>query len=532
MKQPASLALATLSLLLCAQASAQSSEDIYAGALLGSTLDLQRWDLQEDPDGADGPRLFSAQLGLRGGYWPSRFVGGELEWSYLPTGSELGDGVNHAMSWRLSAVGTPLPEAKFSPFLSAGVGLYHNVAGSRGRDADMRFDYGVGVKTAARERIDVRFDLRHVITDGVGEYALANNLEPSISVDYRFGDEGAAIEQPEPSDLDADGVIDTVDACPDVAGVDALQGCPDADGDSVADAEDSCPEIAGVPALRGCPDADGDGIDDARDRCPEQRGDAAEEGCPDSDGDGLVDLDDRCPREAEDLDRFEDDDGCPEPDNDLDKIVDAQDQCPDDAELVNGFEDEDGCPEPDQDKDGIVDALDKCPTEPETYNGNDDDDGCPDGRETVLVTDTEVRIFEKIFFEPGKATIKAKSFALLDTVYNALEQHPRVTSVRVEGHTDDVGDAKLNEELSARRAESVRQYLIDKGIDPDRLTARGYGSSAPLCDEIPELMADKAGNAKAIEACRAENRRVQFQVTTINNKPVAPLDEAPAPATP
>ena len=525
-KLSTSLILGVLFLLHAHPAAAQETgRDLYTGALLGSTLDLQRWDLQASPDGADGPRFFSPQFGLRAGFWPLRFAGAEAEWAYLPTGSELGQGINHTMSWRLSGIGTPLPGARFMPFLTAGAGLYHNVAGSRGRDADMRYDYGLGVKTAVRERFKLRLEVRHVITDGVGLYALANNLEPSISLDYSFGKSEEVIDAPAPSDIDADGVIDAADACPEVAGVATLQGCPDKDGDSIADASDLCPDIAGVEALEGCPDKDGDGIADAEDRCPDAKGEESMKGCPDGDGDRIADIDDRCPAEAEDVDGYLDEDGCPEPDNDLDGIADVEDQCPDEAELKNGFEDEDGCPEPDTDQDGIVDAMDACVNEKETYNGNKDDDGCPDGKETVIITKTEVRILERVFFEQGKSTIKKKSFALLDTVYNALEQNPQVTTVRVEGHTDDVGDAALNEELSEQRAAAVRQYLIDKGTAPERLTAKGYGSNKPLCEDMETLLAAEKQDKKAIEECRAKNRRVQFQVTTINNKPLDPPEE-------
>jgi len=102
----------------------------------------------------------------------------------------------------------------------------------------------------------------------------------------------------------------------------------------------------------------------------------------DRDRDGLNDSADGCPEDAEDMDGFEDSDGCPEIDNDQDGIADAQDKCPSAAEDVDGFEDKDGCPDPDDDKDGIADLSDHCPREPETVNGVDDLDGCPDAKDT------------------------------------------------------------------------------------------------------------------------------------------------------
>ncbi len=100
----------------------------------------------------------------------------------------------------------------------------------------------------------------------------------------------------------------------------------------------------------------------------------------DTDGDGINDKQDLCPSEAEDIDRFEDSDGCPELDNDLDGLSDLFDQCPNQAEDKNGFEDSDGCPDAkrDLDKDGIYDPVDRCPQQPEDKDGFVDQDGCPD----------------------------------------------------------------------------------------------------------------------------------------------------------
>ncbi len=141
--------------------------------------------------------------------------------------------------------------------------------------------------------------------------------------------------------------------------------------------------IAGV-SYAPSRDRDGDGIVDAEDACPEQPEDVDgyedADGCPDpdNDGDGVLDGDDGCPMEAEDIDRWEDADGCPDPDNDGDTIPDASDGCPDDAEDVDGYEDADGCPDPDNDGDGVLDAADACPLAPEDIDEWQDEDGCPD----------------------------------------------------------------------------------------------------------------------------------------------------------
>lgn len=96
----------------------------------------------------------------------------------------------------------------------------------------------------------------------------------------------------------------------------------------------------------------------------------------DADGDGLHDESDICPELAEDLDGFQDDDGCPDPDNDLDGVLDVDDACPMDSEDFDLHRDDDGCPDEDNDDDGVPDATDLCPAEGEDSQGSAPSDGC------------------------------------------------------------------------------------------------------------------------------------------------------------
>ena len=98
----------------------------------------------------------------------------------------------------------------------------------------------------------------------------------------------------------------------------------------------------------------------------------------DTDGDGIPDYRDACRMRSEDLDGYEDDDGCPDPDNDGDGIPDASDLAPDLGEDLDGFQDDDGVPDLDNDGDGIIDSRDMCPDEREDLDGFEDEDGCPD----------------------------------------------------------------------------------------------------------------------------------------------------------
>jgi outer membrane protein OmpA-like peptidoglycan-associated protein len=131
-------------------------------------------------------------------------------------------------------------------------------------------------------------------------------------------------------------------------------------------------------------DRDRDGIVDRYDRCPEVPEDVDgfqdDDGCPDydNDNDGIPDSLDKCPNKPEDKDGFQDEDGCPDYDNDKDNVPDSVDQCPNFKEDYDGFEDRDGCPDNDNDRDGVPDGFDRCPNVPEDIDGFQDADGCPD----------------------------------------------------------------------------------------------------------------------------------------------------------
>jgi outer membrane protein OmpA-like peptidoglycan-associated protein len=189
-------------------------------------------------------------------------------------------------------------------------------------------------------------------------------------------------------------------------------------------------------------------------------------------------------------------------DADGDGISDADDQCPTDAEDRDGDMDGDGCPEedPDTDHDGVPDYSDECPDAKETINGVEDEDGCPDsGSARVVYEDGKFVVLDKIQFEHGSADIKAESHSVLDQMALTIKANPQFKRVRVEGHTDDTGPREINMQLSERRARSVRQYLIGRGVSARRLSAEGFGPDRPLAD----------GRS---DAARAKNRRVEFVV--------------------
>ena len=258
-------------------------------------------------------------------------------------------------------------------------------------------------------------------------------------------------------DTDGDGVYDKKDACPEIAGLVEFNGCPDADGDGIKDSDDACPNVAGLAAMNGCPDADGDGIADKDDMCPNSKGTKANNGCPDTDGDGLVDKDDKCSSVA--------------------------------GPAANG-----GCPWPDTDGDSILDKDDKCPS----VAGIASEGGCPE----VISNEAQMGMnafAEAVLFNTGRASFKAGVTEVLDGMLAIINEYP-TAEFAIKGFTDTIGSASNNLKLSDKRANAVRDYLVENGIAASRLTAEGFGEESPIDTNM-----NRAG--------RANNRRVEVKVT-------------------
>ncbi|MBN2541931.1 OmpA family protein [bacterium] len=153
-------------------------------------------------------------------------------------------------------------------------------------------------------------------------------------------------------------------------------------------------------------------------------------------------------------------------------------------------------PEADTDGDRIIDRLDNCPDEPETYNDYQDLDGCPDKKPEVIFEKEAPIILEGVTFETGSATLTSNAKKVLDQVVQTLKDYSEM-KLEISGHTDNVGSKSANQKLSERRANSVKQYLVNNGIDSARLTTVGYGEDKPI---------DTNGTV----AGRSRNRRIEF----------------------
>jgi outer membrane protein OmpA-like peptidoglycan-associated protein len=269
-------------------------------------------------------------------------------------------------------------------------------------------------------------------------------------------------------------------------------GCPvDTDGDGVADFQDRCadtPSGTRVDASGCVPDSDGDGVRDDADRCANTpRGATVDaNGCPtDSDRDGVADAQDRCANTPAGTRVGAD--GCP-PDSDRDGVVDSADRCPDTPQGAQV--DATGCPA-DMDGDGVPNGVDRCPNT--AAGARVDAIGCP-----VLFEENVARVVLRgVNFATNSSQLTDTAQRILDDVAQTLQANPDIR-VEVGGHTDITGSRALNTRLSQARAESVMAYLASKGVDPSRMTARGYGPDDPVADN-------------ATREGRAQNRRVELK---------------------
>ncbi|GAA4444721.1 hypothetical protein GCM10023188_47060 [Pontibacter saemangeumensis] len=469
------LALALVFLLTASnQLFAQSSDQKTNLQIYGSALQY-RGDLNDDNEFSDPE--WGAGLNLNRYISPSfdaglQFTYGRPEIESSTLGQFEAKMGTAMLALRLKMYGTILKEDAFiGPYLQiAGGGAWANTDATRAdgtQQQDEKFftsalKGGAGIRFRFSDAVSAFVETNYMIIgqDKIDGYDVGENdrfLMHNVGLGFNLG---------KAKDTDADGVPDRRDDCPDTpTGVQVdKKGCPlDGDADGVPDYQDQCPTEAGTAATQGCPDRDSDGVADKDDRCPDQAGTAAMQGCPDADGDG---------------------------------VADDQDQCPDTPAGVQVGPD--GCPV-DSDGDGVPDNEDNCPTSPGTAETN----GCPELDEATLKL-----LEEKVRFEFDQARVQDSYKQLLDSIVVALTNYPDHVLL-IKGHADFIGSEEYNQALSEKRAEAVKEYLIEQGVqNPDRLVTKGYGETQPLV-EVNERL-----SRRRTEAARARNRRVGFEMNT------------------
>jgi len=338
-----------------------------------------------------------------------------------------------------------MPRNRFVPYLAMGLGgIYYTSEDDRFDHSKFMIDYGVGFKYFVTENLSLRTDVRHLIPLGRDDKYIRN-----------------------PHDIHNDVTL-TLGISYDFEGV----------------KEDPYPRVTEQTTPEVIPDTDKDGVPDNIDKCADTPygSETDQYGCPpDADRDGVPDIADRCPGTPASI--VVDKSGC-SPDTDRDGVFDYLDSCQGTPAGVSV--DEKGCP-PDADKDGVTDSLDKCPRTPAGTPVNQE--GCEEA------IDAPVSILLKMEFDSGKALIKPQYHKELQTVAVFMKEHPEATATIV-GHTDNIGPRKANILLSKKRAESIRQYLIDQfGVEQFRIKAIGYGPDKPVASN-----ATKEG--------RQKNRRI------------------------
>lgn len=322
---------------------------------------------------------------------------------------------------------------------------------------------GLGLTRWSPENLDAEMDFGYTYGGGLRVY-LKENI--ALFGDFRGWDIPTAMEDvtTEVSGFTAN---ETFWGYSFTGGLSYFFGSKDTDKDGVKDKVDTCPNtpLGVVVDEAGCPvDSDGDGVADYMDECPNTPAGAPvnAQGCPlDSDGDGVADYMDNCPNTPA---------GAP---------VDAQ-----------------GCPL-DSDGDGVFDYMDRCPNTP---SGTEvDRQGCPIPEEPEVISYT----FEDVFFNFDSATITDEGEARLREIGATLITITN-PDIEVHGHTDATGPEVYNMGLSQRRAESVKDWLLENfsQLNGNQITVRAFGEDQPI-------------DTNDTREGRARNRRVEIKVITL-----------------
>ncbi|MDR1055380.1 MAG: thrombospondin type 3 repeat-containing protein [Prevotellaceae bacterium] len=321
-------------------------------------------------------------------------------------------------------------------------------------------------------------------------------------------------------DSDGDGVPDNEDLCPYIPGSKKAKGCPDKDDDGVPDFMDDCPYVPGLPELKGCPDSDGDGIPDHKDECPFEMGLALNNGCPleqkltdrtaNNNNNITVSSEVRVIGPRKDV--FE---GI-EPvqfktavdnnyyielaknleiesrmiANESGRQIQQQSQMVNNAPVASSGTFENKSALIDSDNDGIPDRDDVCPNEP----GTKANFGCPEQAQSgyriwkvskcdIILSNDETRLLENVFnnltFTYGRTILENSSYSLLAQFADLLNKKYSWTVV-LHCYTNEGDNTFRNQQLSVNRGETIRTYLLSKGVNHSRIQVKGYGDTLKM----------------------------------------------------
>ncbi|MGW8267494.1 MAG: OmpA family protein [Longimicrobiales bacterium] len=407
-------------------------------------------DPEFDPDGRAqfvnpaGNVLFGAGLNY---HFPiGFFIGAEGRFIPLEIQPQRTDAVDLNTLLYSGVVGYTIPlHANLDIYGVGGAsGVYWNTS-DEGSQTDFAFNYGGGIKVYLTDQLALTADYRMFQIPSALQTITENII--GVTPDETFW--GYSI----------------------TGGISYVFPAKDSDGDGVKDRDDACPGTppgVEVDAV-GCPlDSDGDGVPDYLDQCPNTPAGAVvdSQGCPlDSDGDGVFDGLDRCP------------------DTPAGATVDQY-----------------GCPM-DSDGDGVYDGLDRCPNTP--MGTEVDEYGCPLPEPEPAVPAVFMLSGSQggVNFAFDSDQLTARGEEGLREIGRTLVQAENLGRITIEGHTDSQGAEEYNQDLSRRRAESVRAFLVASfpQLANTEFTVVGMGESEPIAtNDTPEG--------------RAQNRRVEIIV--------------------
>ena len=313
-----------------------------------------------------------------------------------------------------------------------------------------------------------------------------------IVIGYRPNGKGGQIS----GDKDLDGVADADDRCPEEAGPKENNGCPyaDSDGDGIPDNIDKCPQLKGEPALAGCPDRDKDGIPDLMDECPDLAGSPKNGGCPEFSQLHVLDNKGRTVtviKEAENGEYVVN--GISHKSKYYFLLETNKEEIPNPIYITIVNEEGEHRYEARLGDSGYYELV-KQP-------GEDNIEEVAEEEVVEVVLEEEQRkvvdeAFGALEFENGKSIIKESSYPSLLELVKLLDNNAD-WKVSFTGHTDNVGEAMFNMLLSKKRAEAVKEFLNQFGVDDNRIVVDFYGETKPI-------------STNDTEEGRSRNRRVDM----------------------
>lgn len=409
----------------------------------------------------------------------------ELGVGYTLNGGEDYETLLIPIDMRLSI--SPLGSEIVSPYIYAGIGaLYYNVdtappaaqnnVEEEGWSAMIPLGVGVNFWISQSMAIDVNGGWNYTFSDEI------NTLQDDDNDTYLCALIGLKFAPGRgPSDKDGDGLFNKEEK---LIGTDKKN--PDTDGDGLNDGD----EVNTYMTNPLKADSDGDGLTDAE----ELNTHSTDPNKPDSDGDQLSDRDEVATHQTDPNNGDTDGDGLNDYDELMVHMTDPKNQDSDGDLLTDADEVSVHMTDPlsmDTDEGGIDDFAE---VERGTDPLNPDDDF--EEEEMLVVAVAAPIVLEGVVFRSGSAEVQPESEEILQKALNTLIAYPDM-QVEIHGYTDNTGSRSLNMRLSLQRAEAVKQWLVDKGIEAERLTAKGFGPDNPIAPNDT-----REG--------RQQNRRIEF----------------------